>query len=232
MGVDYRVVNGYVYISPNPVTDPDKIAERAEYFEKRAGHYFQNWDELYAGWREQDGGAEPRGRVDRGARPAGVRARRGRLRRAEPQQHRPAARLLAHAALRRDDVAAPLRVPAARLRRLPDVRGVLRAGAAGHPRPAHRADGRRHRRGAVPGRRGAAPAGAPGDRDGRRRRRSPRAARPAEIDAELSRERRGPALARRARGDQGPVVQHGHRATASTTTTAAGTTTRASRTRR
>jgi pyruvate,water dikinase len=51
MGVDYRVVNGYVYISPNPVTDPDKIAERAGFFEKRAGHYFQNWDELYGGWR-------------------------------------------------------------------------------------------------------------------------------------------------------------------------------------
>jgi pyruvate, water dikinase len=51
MGVDYRIVNGYVYISPNPVTDPEKIAERAGYFEKRAGHYFQNWDELYAGWR-------------------------------------------------------------------------------------------------------------------------------------------------------------------------------------
>ena len=51
MGVDYRVVNGYVYISPNPVTDPDKIAERAGYFEKRAGYYFQNWDELYGGWR-------------------------------------------------------------------------------------------------------------------------------------------------------------------------------------
>jgi pyruvate,water dikinase len=51
MGVDYRVVNGYVYISPNPVTDPDKMAERAEYFQKRAGHYFENWDELYAGWR-------------------------------------------------------------------------------------------------------------------------------------------------------------------------------------
>ena len=51
MGVDYRVVNGYVYISPNPVTDPAKMAERAEYFQKRAGHYFQNWDELYAGWR-------------------------------------------------------------------------------------------------------------------------------------------------------------------------------------
>jgi pyruvate,water dikinase len=53
MGVDYRVVNGYVYISVNPVTDPDKIAERAAFFEKRAGHYFENWDELYAGWREK-----------------------------------------------------------------------------------------------------------------------------------------------------------------------------------
>src|SRR6185503_13630928 len=28
MGIDYRVVNGYVYITGNPVTDPDKIAER------------------------------------------------------------------------------------------------------------------------------------------------------------------------------------------------------------
>ena len=53
MGVDYRVVNGYVYISPNPVTDPAKIAERAGYFEKRAGYYFQNWDELYGRWRER-----------------------------------------------------------------------------------------------------------------------------------------------------------------------------------
>jgi pyruvate,water dikinase len=53
MGVDYRLVNGYVYISANPVTDPEKMAERAQYFEKRAGHYFQNWDELYADWREK-----------------------------------------------------------------------------------------------------------------------------------------------------------------------------------
>jgi pyruvate,water dikinase len=53
MGVDYRVLNGYVYISPNPVKDPAKIAERAEFFQKRAGHYFQNWDELYRGWRKK-----------------------------------------------------------------------------------------------------------------------------------------------------------------------------------
>jgi pyruvate, water dikinase len=51
MGIDYRVVNSYIYISVNPVTDPAKIAARAEFFQKRAGYYFQNWDELYGKWR-------------------------------------------------------------------------------------------------------------------------------------------------------------------------------------
>jgi phosphohistidine swiveling domain-containing protein len=51
MGIDYRVVNSYIYISVNEVTDPAKIAERAAFFEKRAGYYFQNWDELYGGWK-------------------------------------------------------------------------------------------------------------------------------------------------------------------------------------
>jgi pyruvate, water dikinase len=51
MGIDYRCVNGYIYISGNPVTDPAKIAERAEFFQKRAGHYYQNWSELYGKWR-------------------------------------------------------------------------------------------------------------------------------------------------------------------------------------
>jgi len=51
MGIDYRVVNGYIYISGNPVTDPAKIAERAEYFQKRAGYYFENWDALYDKWK-------------------------------------------------------------------------------------------------------------------------------------------------------------------------------------
>ncbi|HUO73156.1 MAG TPA: PEP-utilizing enzyme [Solirubrobacteraceae bacterium] len=51
MGIDYRCVNGYIYISGNPVTDPAKIAERAEFFQKRAGHYYENWNELYAKWR-------------------------------------------------------------------------------------------------------------------------------------------------------------------------------------
>jgi pyruvate,water dikinase len=51
MGIDYRIVNGYVYISGNPVTDPEKMAERAEFFQARAGYYFENWDELYAKWK-------------------------------------------------------------------------------------------------------------------------------------------------------------------------------------
>jgi pyruvate,water dikinase len=53
MGIDYRVVNGYVYISGNPVTDPAKIAERAEFFQKRAGYYFENWDTLYGVWKQK-----------------------------------------------------------------------------------------------------------------------------------------------------------------------------------
>lgn len=53
MGIEHRIVNGYVYITPNAVTDPAKIAERAGYFEERAGHYFANWDELYGRWREK-----------------------------------------------------------------------------------------------------------------------------------------------------------------------------------
>jgi pyruvate, water dikinase len=51
MGIDYRIVNGYVYISGNPVTDPDQIAERAGFFQERAGHYYANWTELYGKWR-------------------------------------------------------------------------------------------------------------------------------------------------------------------------------------
>jgi pyruvate, water dikinase len=51
MGIDYRCVNGYIYITGNPVTDPAKIAERAEFFQKRAGYYYANWSELYGKWQ-------------------------------------------------------------------------------------------------------------------------------------------------------------------------------------
>jgi pyruvate,water dikinase len=53
MGIDYRIVNGYVYISGNPVTDPAKVAERAEFFQRRAAYYYEHWDELYAKWKQK-----------------------------------------------------------------------------------------------------------------------------------------------------------------------------------
>ena len=49
-GVDHRIVNGYIYISPVPVQDPEEIEERVGYFMERAGYYYQNWNELEAKW--------------------------------------------------------------------------------------------------------------------------------------------------------------------------------------
>ena len=62
MGIDYRIVNGYVYISGNPVTDPDQIAERADFFQKRAGYYFANWSRAVRQVEGQDAGADRRAR--------------------------------------------------------------------------------------------------------------------------------------------------------------------------
>jgi pyruvate,water dikinase len=50
LGIDQRVVNGYLYISPTSIEDPDLIAERAQHFQERAGHYFENWDGIYKNW--------------------------------------------------------------------------------------------------------------------------------------------------------------------------------------
>ena len=232
MGIDYRIVNGYIYISGNPVTDPAKIAERAEYFQKRAGYYYANWTELYGKWRAKMEALIAELGELQVPDAAGVRARRGRLR-GRPQHRvlRGARRLRPRAAARRPDVAAPLRVPAARLRRVRDVRRLLQGQPARHPRPAHRADGRRHRRAAVQARRRAAPARAAGDRDRRRRRvrRGPHARRDRRRARAAARPAgRGSPSSRRSRtrGSTWPP------ATACTTTTAAGSTTRASRTRR
>lgn len=48
-GVDYRIHNGYLYMSPVPVA-PDKIPERVPQFLERAGFYFQNWGTLIENW--------------------------------------------------------------------------------------------------------------------------------------------------------------------------------------
>jgi pyruvate,water dikinase len=50
-GVDHRIINGYVYISPVPVKDPEEIGSRVPNFMERAGHYYKNWDELEAKWK-------------------------------------------------------------------------------------------------------------------------------------------------------------------------------------
>jgi pyruvate,water dikinase len=53
LGLDVRIVNGYVYISPIPVTDPDEIGRRVALFQERAGFYYKNWDALYAKWKDK-----------------------------------------------------------------------------------------------------------------------------------------------------------------------------------
>ena len=52
-GIDQRIINGYLYISPNEHPEPERIGERAEVFARRAGHYYENWDEIYEQWVEK-----------------------------------------------------------------------------------------------------------------------------------------------------------------------------------
>jgi pyruvate, water dikinase len=49
-GVDQRIINGYVYVSPVPA-DPAQLQARAELFQRRAGHYYDNWDAIYEEWK-------------------------------------------------------------------------------------------------------------------------------------------------------------------------------------
>ena len=53
LGIDHRIINGRVYIGGNAVTDPAEIARRTEQFQKRAFYYYENWERLYAQWREK-----------------------------------------------------------------------------------------------------------------------------------------------------------------------------------
>jgi pyruvate,water dikinase len=53
MGIEYRIVNGRVYITANPVLDEAKQAERLQHFQERAGYYYANWDRLYGEWQQR-----------------------------------------------------------------------------------------------------------------------------------------------------------------------------------
>jgi len=51
LGIDYRIVNGRVYIGGNGVTDPAEIAKRVGEFQQRAFYYYEHWERLYADWK-------------------------------------------------------------------------------------------------------------------------------------------------------------------------------------
>ncbi|CAN5194384.1 PEP-utilizing enzyme [soil metagenome] len=53
LGVDYRLLNGYAYLAPVGVADPDEVGRRVPHFMERAGFYFGNWDDLYGKWLEK-----------------------------------------------------------------------------------------------------------------------------------------------------------------------------------
>jgi phosphohistidine swiveling domain-containing protein len=50
-GIVQRIVNGYVYITPIPVSSEQWMGERVPIFMKRAGYYYEHWDELFAKWK-------------------------------------------------------------------------------------------------------------------------------------------------------------------------------------
>ncbi|MCC7411764.1 MAG: PEP-utilizing enzyme, mobile region [Gammaproteobacteria bacterium] len=52
-GVDHRIINGYVYIAPVPVTDPKVVEARVAAFMERAGYYYSNWDALESKWKKK-----------------------------------------------------------------------------------------------------------------------------------------------------------------------------------
>lgn len=53
LGLDLRMLNGYVYVSSTPVSDPAKIEERLGHFQERAGHYYENWETIYEEWKSK-----------------------------------------------------------------------------------------------------------------------------------------------------------------------------------
>ena len=53
LGLEHRILGGYIYLSPNSITDEATIAERTELFTARGGHYYEHWNELDAHWRQK-----------------------------------------------------------------------------------------------------------------------------------------------------------------------------------
>ena len=41
LGLDHRILNGYIYVSPTPVSDPAEVERRTQLFQERAGFYLR-----------------------------------------------------------------------------------------------------------------------------------------------------------------------------------------------
>jgi pyruvate, water dikinase len=52
-GIDERMINGRVYIGGIGVTDPEEIRQRTNEFMQRAFYYYENWERLYAQWKDK-----------------------------------------------------------------------------------------------------------------------------------------------------------------------------------
>ncbi len=52
-GIELRILNGYGYLCPVPVIDADTVAARVPAFLERSGFYFDNWNALYARWKDK-----------------------------------------------------------------------------------------------------------------------------------------------------------------------------------
>jgi pyruvate,water dikinase len=57
LGIECRILSGYIYASSNSVTDEAIVARRTELFARRSGYYHEHWNELYERWLEKVEGA-------------------------------------------------------------------------------------------------------------------------------------------------------------------------------
>jgi pyruvate,water dikinase len=57
LGIEYRILHGYGYVSPRSIADPATIEHRAQLFAERGAFYYEHWDELYASWLQRVEGA-------------------------------------------------------------------------------------------------------------------------------------------------------------------------------
>jgi pyruvate, water dikinase len=52
-GMQERILNGYRYLSPVELRDPEQVGLRAPIFKERASFYYSNWDRIYTEWRSK-----------------------------------------------------------------------------------------------------------------------------------------------------------------------------------